>query len=176
MDPNDFWKNELLRANDDVLFSCWIYDPNPYERVNGLVISEDQQPFTGTQNLPRRYPDHAYAITKAAEYNGKKFLKIRNPWGNTEWSGPWADGSKEWTQEWLPALKVMDYSFGNDGEFIMEYGDFLEHWESIERTQLFDQSWVQSSHWLNVTGRPLPSAYQYGDVSCKSLLCFHILY
>ena len=57
----------------------------------------------------------------------------------------------------------------DDGVFVMEYGDFLTHWEGIERTQLFDDTWVQSSHWLNVRARPLPSAWQFGDVSCTSL-------
>jgi hypothetical protein len=56
----------------------------------------------------------------------------------------------------------------DDGVFIMEYDDFLSHWEGVERTQLFDSTWVQSSHWLNVKSRPLPSAWQYGDVSCVS--------
>jgi hypothetical protein len=37
-----------------------------------------------------------------------------------EWQGRWSDGSKEWTGEWLDALKVMEYNFGNDGEFLME--------------------------------------------------------
>lgn len=50
----------------------------------------------------------------------------------------------------------------------MEYCDFLEHWETIEKTQLFDTTWIQSSHWLNVKSRPLPSAWQFGDVSCVS--------
>ncbi len=35
--------------------------------------------------------------------------------------------------------------------FIMEYEDFLTHWEVIERTQVFDPTWIQSSHWLEVT-------------------------
>jgi hypothetical protein len=51
----------------------------------------------------------------------------------------------------------------------MEYDDFLTHWEGIERTQIFDNSWVQSSHWLNVKSRPMPSAWQFGDVSCVSV-------
>jgi hypothetical protein len=63
---------------------------------------------------------HAYSVVKALEYNGKRFVKIRNPWGMYEWQGRWSDGSKEWTGEWLDALKEMDYRFGNDGEFLME--------------------------------------------------------
>jgi hypothetical protein len=39
------------------------------------------------------------------------------------------------------------------GVFIMEYCDFLDVFEVVERTQLFDTSWVQSTHWLNVRSR-----------------------
>lgn len=56
------------------------------------------------------------------------------------------------------------------GVFIMEYSDFLSHFEIVERTQLFDESWVQSAHWLNVISRPLGSAWQFGDVSCGLFL------
>jgi hypothetical protein len=49
----------------------------------------------------------------------------------------------------------------------MEYEDFLDLWDSVGKTQLFDTTWRQSSHWLNVRSQPLPSAWQYGDVSCK---------
>ena len=52
--------------------------------------------------------------------NGKRFLKIRNPWGDTEWIGRWSDGSKEWTKEWLDALPELGHKFGDDGEFLME--------------------------------------------------------
>lgn len=58
----------------------------------------------------------------------------------------------------------------------MEYNDFLTHWEGIERTQIFDNSWVQSSHWLNVKSRPMPSAWQFGDVSCVSILSWVFIY
>jgi Calpain family cysteine protease len=105
------------------------------------------------------------------DYRGKRFLKIRNPWANSEWTGPWSDGSKEWTREatkeWRGGLGVLEHEFDNDGAFIMEYEDFLKVWTIVERTQLFDPTWIQSSHWLNVTSRAAPSAWQYGDVSCK---------
>jgi len=63
---------------------------------------------------------HAYSVLRAVEYKQKRFVIIRNPWGNSEWTGPWSDGSKEWTPEWLPALGVLGHAFGNDGEFVME--------------------------------------------------------
>ncbi|KAG5643371.1 hypothetical protein DXG03_001019 [Asterophora parasitica] len=153
LDPDQFWHDELLKAHEDRLFGC-SYNTlnaarsgNPNSTVNGLIGG------------------HAYSVLRAVEYNGKRFVVIRNPWGATEWTGPWSDGSKEWTPEWLPALQVLGHSFGDDGEFVMEYKDFLENWEQIDRTLLFDSSWVMSSQWLKVTSRPLPAAWGFGDVS-----------
>ncbi|KAF9461074.1 hypothetical protein BDZ94DRAFT_1221970 [Collybia nuda] len=153
LDIDRFWKEELLLANIDRLFGC-AYDNldstrhgNQGATVNGL--------FGG----------HAYSVLRAVEYNGKRFVVIRNPWGKSEWTGPWSDGSREWTPEWLPALAALGHSFGDDGQFVMEYSDFLENWEQIDRTLLFDSSWVMSSQWLKVTAKPLPTAWAYGDVS-----------
>ena len=74
----------------------------------------------------------------------------------------------------MKALKPLEHQFGDDGVFIMEYEDFLTHWEVIERTQVFDPTWIQSSHWLEVSGRPSLTAVQYGDVSCKDLILLSV--
>ncbi|KIM82630.1 hypothetical protein PILCRDRAFT_820507 [Piloderma croceum F 1598] len=151
LDVDLFWSKEMLRADDDLLFSCAVFDPQgikaTIDTIEGIITA------------------HAYSVLKAVEFHGKKFVKIRNPWGKSEWTGRWSDGSREWEGEWINALKPLGHSFGDDGVFIMEYCDFLERFEIIERTQLFDSSWVQSAHWLNVKSRPLGSAWQYGDVS-----------
>ena len=63
---------------------------------------------------------HSYAVLGAIEHKGKRFVRLRNPWGKTEWTGPWSDGSQEWTKEWLDALPALGHSFGNDGIFLME--------------------------------------------------------
>ena len=90
---------------------------------------------------------------------------MRNPWGGSEWTGRWSDGSKEWTKEWVEVKDQVEHEFGDDGVFIMEYDDFLSVWTYLGRTQLFDPNWVQSSHWINVD--PSQTAWHYGDVSCK---------
>ena len=33
------------------------------------------------------------------EINGEKVMRLRNPWGNGEYSGDWSDSSKKWTAE-----------------------------------------------------------------------------
>jgi hypothetical protein len=42
LDPDEFWENDLLRANEDLLFSCFYRDqPNAWSAgsLNGLVSS-----------------------------------------------------------------------------------------------------------------------------------------
>jgi hypothetical protein len=103
---------------------------------------------------------------------------VRNPWGNSEWTGRWSDSSKEWTREWLLALPEIGHEFGNDGRFLIEcklFGidvklttddcmapdsEFLTTFTRLERTRLFDSSWALSSQWLEVSARPFP---------CKSI-------
>ncbi|KAG6809999.1 hypothetical protein H0H92_013781 [Tricholoma furcatifolium] len=155
LDLDAFWTNELRRANEDRLFGCAFDNLNTARSglsnvtVNGL--------FSG----------HAYSVLRAIEYRDKRFVVVRNPWGRGEWTGPWSDGSREWTPDWLPALSVLKHKFGDDGQFVMEYKDFIENWEQIERTLLFDSSWTMSSQWLKVTCRPLELdlPWAFGDVS-----------
>lgn len=123
--------------------------------------------------------------------------RIRNPWGQSECepaqvflrvhlrenlidlksffffcitvgTGRWSDGSKEWNVEWgQELLKALDYEFGDDGEFIMEYGDFLDTWAIVERSRLFDEDWVMGSLWLMVATGSHMNSWTYGDVSCE---------
>ncbi|KAL5632747.1 hypothetical protein ACGC1H_005636 [Rhizoctonia solani] len=150
LDEERFWDDELLRVNQDRLFGCFIYNTDESgesELINGL--------FAG----------HAYSVIAALEVNGKRFLRLRNPWGKAEWTGPWSDGSKEWTSEWLALLPQLQHKFGDDGEFLMEYKDFLATWTIIERCRLFNADWRLSSMWINAETRSFPSPKSFGDIS-----------
>lgn len=99
MDVDKFWNEELIKANSDRLFGAGFSDV-PFS--NGLIGG------------------HAYSVLRAVEARGKRFVILRNPWGESEWTGKWADGSKEWTKETLPMLEEIGHVFGNDGQFVME--------------------------------------------------------
>ncbi|CAE6479474.1 unnamed protein product [Rhizoctonia solani] len=150
LDEDEFWTDELMKVNEDRLFGCYIYKMaggDEETTVNGLFSA------------------HAYSVISAMEVNEKRFLRIRNPWGKTEWTGAWSDGSKEWTSEWLALLPQLKHKFGNDGEFLMEYKDFLNTWTMVERSRIFDSGWKISSMWLDVKSRSFPCAWNFGDVS-----------
>lgn len=74
-------------------------------------------------------------------------ISQRNPWGKTEWTGDWSDGSKLWTAEMMIKLNHM---FGDDGIFWIPYADFLKHFPSINRVRLFDQEWQIAQQWTSV--------------------------
>ncbi|KAJ3507029.1 hypothetical protein NLJ89_g6535 [Agrocybe chaxingu] len=153
LDIDRFWDEELSRANKDRLFGCSF---NNLDSTRSGVTGAKVQGLIG---------NHAYSVLRAVFCKDKRFVVVRNPWGKSEWTGRWSDGSKEWTQEWLEALPDLGHQFGDDGQFVMEYSDFLECFAQIDRTILFDESWRMSSQWLNVTVPPLPTAWSYGDVS-----------
>ncbi|KAG2008830.1 hypothetical protein CC2G_014217 [Coprinopsis cinerea AmutBmut pab1-1] len=145
LDRDRFWKEEMAKANTDRLLSASFFD----DETQGLISG------------------HAYSVLKAIEWNGKRFVLVRNPWGDSEWEGPWSDGSKEWEPQWLGALKELNHVFGDDGKFVMEYDDFLKYFEQVGRTFLFDESWVLVSEWMKVDVENVPELPSYGNLSYK---------
>ncbi|PIO40995.1 Calpain-2 catalytic subunit, partial [Aquarana catesbeiana] len=78
---------------------------------------------------------HAYSVTAAEEvdYRGSmvKLIRIRNPWGDVEWTGAWSDNSSEWNSV-DPSERDRLIKRCNDGEFWMSFSDFLRHFSRLE--------------------------------------------
>ncbi|XP_030627252.1 calpain-2 catalytic subunit-like [Chanos chanos] len=96
-----------------------------------ITSSADSEAIT-SQKLVK---GHAYSVTGAeeVEYNGDmiKLVRIRNPWGQVEWTGAWSDNSSEWyhvSDEDRDRLKQR----AEDGEFWMSFSDFLRHYSRVE--------------------------------------------
>ena len=98
----------MSRANKDRLFGC------SFTSLDGTRSGLSNVKVQGLVG------GHAYSVLRAVECKEKKFVVIRNPWGNSAWTGRWSDGSKEWTQEWLEILPKLGHTFGDDGQFVME--------------------------------------------------------
>lgn len=133
MDKDRFWL-ELQSVNQEFLYA--------FSRLKGG--SEERNEETGI--LSR----HAYSLIDAVEAKGKRLVKIRNPWGNSEWLGPWSDGSSEWTPEWM---QILNHRFGDDGAFWMTLEDCITVFDSFERTRIFSPSWSVSQLWTICEGQ-----------------------
>ncbi|XP_052873114.1 calpain-B-like [Anopheles cruzii] len=83
---------------------------------------------------------HSYSITKLHELIGLysdsdrvRLLRIRNPWGSgVEWNGRWSDKSREWKTINGAERKHLALTIENDGEFWMDLGDFMKHFDRME--------------------------------------------
>ncbi|KAH6871956.1 hypothetical protein BKA70DRAFT_1450550 [Coprinopsis sp. MPI-PUGE-AT-0042] len=126
LDTDRFWTEELLHANKDRVFACGFNTLKPTEDypwaapdVEGLLIARESVSW--------------YSETRGGKANGLEG-------GQTGLKSGLGSG-------WTP-LPELDHVFGNDGQFVMEYSDFLQRFDDIERTFLFDDTWVASSQWI----------------------------
>lgn len=109
---------------------------------------------------------HAYSITglEEVQYQGRKvrLIRIRNPWGQVEWNGPWSDNSREWNYvDRAEKTRILQNST-DDGEFWMEFEDFKRHYDTAEicnmtpdaltddtkrhwEVNLFEGSWIRGA-------------------------------
>ncbi|KAI0420583.1 hypothetical protein F5X98DRAFT_361668 [Xylaria grammica] len=140
LDKEYFWKEELMKVNDQFLFGCstGMWRPVWGER-KGIVEL------------------HAYSVMRAVEMDGQRLVLLKNPWGKYEWTGAWSDGSKEWTADWL---KKLDHRFGDDGNFWISYDDLLRKYQAFDRTRLFGDDWKVTQIWTTVS---VPWTFDYHD-------------
>uniref|UniRef100_A0AAY4A1J1 Uncharacterized protein n=1 Tax=Denticeps clupeoides TaxID=299321 RepID=A0AAY4A1J1_9TELE len=75
---------------------------------------------------------HAYSVTglKQVDFRGsnEKLIRIRNPWGQVEWTGAWSDGGTIST----PADKQDMNQRMEDGEFWMSFSEFKKQFSRLE--------------------------------------------
>ncbi|NXR10655.1 CAN8 protein, partial [Semnornis frantzii] len=78
---------------------------------------------------------HAYSVTGAEEvcYRGRpeKLVRLRNPWGEVEWTGAWSDNAPEWNYVDPKQKQALDKQV-DDGEFWMAFSDFQRQFTRLE--------------------------------------------
>ncbi|XP_007908857.2 calpain-3 isoform X5 [Callorhinchus milii] len=79
---------------------------------------------------------HAYSVTGLEEVTYKnqkiKIVRLRNPWGQVEWTGPWSDSSREWAGIEKPDKQRLQHLKKEDGEFWMSFDDFKKSFTKLE--------------------------------------------
>nr|XP_023698913.1 calpain-3 isoform X1 [Paramormyrops kingsleyae] len=82
---------------------------------------------------------HAYSVTGVEECTKSlqkqpkiRLVRLRNPWGQVEWNGPWSDNSKEWASIAKAEKEKLQQQNAEDGEFWMSFDDFKRNFTKIE--------------------------------------------
>ena len=76
---------------------------------------------------------HAYGLLKAVEIEDRfgdkvQLFQLRNPWGDFEWKGDWADDSEDWTPE---SKKKVGWTNEDDGTFFMCLEDIKKYFSRV---------------------------------------------
>uniref|UniRef100_A0A803VJN0 Calpain 9 n=1 Tax=Ficedula albicollis TaxID=59894 RepID=A0A803VJN0_FICAL len=148
---NEFWSALLEKAYAKLNGS--------YESLKGGSTIEAMEDFTG--GIGEMYdvkaaPDNFYEILEKAlkrcsmvgcsidvinsshctleNYRGRqvRLIRIRNPWGQVEWNGPWSDNSAEWSSVSPSEQRRLSQAAREDGEFWMKFEDFKVHFDKVE--------------------------------------------
>ncbi|XP_036980849.1 calpain-2 catalytic subunit-like [Acanthopagrus latus] len=97
---------------------------------------------------------HAYSVTGAETVNHRgrqvQLVRVRNPWGQVEWTGPWSDGSGEWDHVGKDEKLKLNH-VAEDGEFWMSYSDFIRQFSRLEICNLTPDTLESDEvgHWNN---------------------------
>ncbi|XP_078503525.1 calpain-1 catalytic subunit-like [Lissotriton helveticus] len=117
------------------------------------------------ETLEKLVKGHTYSVTALKEVNyrghAEQIIRIRNPWGDVEWTGAWSDNSPEWNEVDPAEKKELNVKM-EDGEFWMPFQEFVEQFSCLEicnltpdvlnkegvgkwHTTLFEGSWRRGS-------------------------------
>ncbi|XP_036405156.1 calpain-3-like isoform X2 [Megalops cyprinoides] len=157
--PKDLYKIMRKALERGSLMGCSIDDtlgfsppPNVLGSLIDKMITDAQKSKPGDLLAGSLVPDrsetrmpnglvkgHAYSVTGVVEVtkaDHKKtkvqLVRLRNPWGQVEWNGPWSDSSREWASISQVDRERLKHHNTEDGDFWMSFGDFKKNFTKIE--------------------------------------------
>jgi len=142
--------NENDEKNEEGLFNKLIKS-----KKNNFIMTAGTSSDTYNLNIEEMglVPGHAYTLLNAKliknNKNNIKLVQLRNPWGNTEWSGDWCDNDNLWTKEIKKQIGINDNNNNNndknnnenndDGSFWMSFDDFIYYYSTITICNIYEK-------------------------------------
>merc|ERR1719327_1088776 len=130
-------------------------------------ILEEEESSEAAEHPDGILPNVAYGILDVVEAEGIKMIRIRNPWGESEWKGAFADHDQMWNK--YPDLKdKLGYEFGPDGTWWMRFDDWVSAFNQLYVCRLFPQHWQQHQitgtwHEMTAAGAPVAKVSDKSD-------------
>ncbi|CAJ1086160.1 calpain-5-like [Xyrichtys novacula] len=104
---------------------------------------------------------HAYGITAVRKLRLAEtktsgmprlfMVRMRNPWGTTDWTGAWSQGSQQWQQMSRGEREKMGLIVRDVGEFWMDFEDFCHYFTDVVVCRLVERTLLwPSCHWREV--------------------------
>jgi len=127
-------------------------NPNTYEEIWKELLNGEKSHYIMTAGAGDFFEgadllssiglvgSHAYSLLSVAEVKDKygknvRLVRLRNPWGQSEWTGDWSDNSSLWTPELRRQLGVENR---DDGTFFMSFEDFVKYFSDMQICKAHD--------------------------------------
>ncbi|KAJ8385049.1 hypothetical protein AAFF_G00195790 [Aldrovandia affinis] len=145
--PSVLWRALSASLSRGTLISCFIQAATWRE--------------IGTVNSQGLVRGHAYAITNSNKVQQEEeevsLLRLRNPWGFVEYSGPWSDKGEAWETVASAEKNRIKLTTAEDGEFWINVEEFSTLFDTVEMCNVSPDSlgeghgvsasaWTISSH------------------------------
>ncbi|XP_035482413.2 calpain-5-like [Scophthalmus maximus] len=129
---------DLLKVYDrGGIISCSI-KPDPHiieaKMANGLVKGHAYS-ITAVQKVRLGHGLLAYFKNETIP-----LIRMRNPWGKTEWKGAWSDSSEEWSKVGDTERGNLGITVEDDGEFWMSFADWCKFFTEADVCRLINTS------------------------------------
>nr|XP_023698610.1 calpain-5-like [Paramormyrops kingsleyae] len=125
-----------------------------FERGGIISCSIKASPDEMEMHLPSGLvKGHAYSVTAVRKARLRQglleaglkpeklpMIRLRNPWGKTEWNGPWSDSSEEWRKVGEADREALGITVADDGEFWMQFDDWCTHFSDVDMCRLINTS------------------------------------
>lgn len=133
-----------------------------YEREGIISCSIAASPAELEARLPNGLvKGHAYSVTAVNKVRlGHGFvayfknetvplIRMRNPWGKTEWKGAWSDSSPEWETIGNMERRNLGITVEDDGEFWMSFTDWCQNFTNVDVCRVMNTSALSISKTWN---------------------------
>ena len=111
--------------------------------LTGCAIVDNSGTFEADSGMGL-LSNHAYSVVelKRLDVDGdgsmENLIRVRNPWGQCEWTGRFSDKWEGWTPE---LKKALTYHDEDDGTFWMRDSDFAERFTDMYVCDIIPQRW-----------------------------------
>lgn len=136
----DQFFDDLLKVYDrGGIISCSIKaSPREIEMkmANGLVKGHAYS-VTAVKNVRLGHGLLAYFKNETIP-----LIRMRNPWGKTEWKGAWSDSSEEWSKVGDTERGNLGITVEDDGEFWMSFTDWCKNFTDADVCRLINTALI----------------------------------
>ncbi|KAM9331592.1 calpain-5-like isoform 1-T2 [Pholidichthys leucotaenia] len=149
LEEGDYWKDQVKQ---DKLFEDLL---KVWDRGGIISCSINAQPHEIESKMANGLvKGHAYSVTAVkkvrlghgllAYFKNETIplIRMRNPWGRTEWKGAWSDSSEEWAKVGDTERGNLDITVADDGEFWMSFSDWCRWFTEADVCRLINTSLI----------------------------------